>query len=198
MTRTGLIWRLAYRGITRNSRYSLLVFALVALASCLMTIVTISQVTRDPVAAAPQEAVFPAASAAIEYRPGLTWQELDGIEFLTTDGKRHWRIGEGASPFIPGSQDISKILGKTRLIPLIFTSGSFLSTSSEAERGDLSGLTANWQLLDPLADTVIKGKNPTKIDEISVSHKTAKQLSLQSGGKNSRQQNLLSEHLFKG
>lgn len=181
MTRAGLVWRLGYRGLVRNSRYSSLAFALITLAAFLMTMVTISQVTRDPVAASPQEAVFPAASAAVEYRPGLTWQQVDGLEFLTTDGQRQWQIGEGANPFVPDNEDLPKVLGKTRQEPLIFSSGSFLTISSEGDRAELAGLAANWQLLDPLADTAVKGKNPVKIDEISLSRKTAKQLSVKVG-----------------
>lgn len=174
MTRAGLVWRLGYRGLVRNSRYSTLAFALIMLAAWQMTVVTISQVTRDPVAASPQEAVFPAASAAVEYRPGLTWQQVDGLEFLTTDGQRQWQIGEGENPFVPDNEDLPKVLGKTRQEPLIFSSGSFLTISSEGDRAELAGLAANWQLLDPLADTAVKGKNPVKIDEISLSRKTAK------------------------
>lgn len=181
MTRAGLTWRLAYKGLSHNARYTWLVFTLVAIASCLMTVVTISQVTRDPMVASPQEAVFPAASAAVEYRPKLTWQQVDGLEFSTVDGQREWEIGEGANPFIPDNQDLVNVLGKTRLEPLIFASGKFMPASSQADRADLAGLAGNWQLLDPLADTVVKGKNPVKIDEISLSRKTAKQLSLKVG-----------------
>lgn len=181
MTRAGLTWRLAYKGLSHNARYTWLVFTLVAIASCLMTVVTISQVTRDPMVASPQEAVFPAASAAVEYRPKLTWQQVDGLEFSTVDGQREWEIGEGANPFIPDNQDLVNVLGKTRLEPLIFASGKFMTVSSHADRADLAGLAGNWQLLDPLADTVIKGKNPVKFDEISLSRKTAKQLSLKVG-----------------
>ena len=75
MLRAGLIWRLAYRTLQHNRSYSLALLAIIALISCLMTVVTISFVTLDPIVAFPREAVFPASNASLEYQPQLNEQK---------------------------------------------------------------------------------------------------------------------------
>ena len=183
MTKIGLIWRVAYRGLTHAYRNAWMVCSLIALAAFLMSVVTISQVTRDPVVASPQEAVFPAASAAIEYRPKMAWQQAEGLEYLTADGKRQWRIGEGASPLGPNREDLVRVLGKTPLEPLIFAAGNFVPDNANTEKVKLSGLTAKWEVLDPLEDTVSSGHNPRQDGEIALDKKTAKKLSAKVGDK---------------
>lgn len=183
MARAGLICRVAYRGLTHAYRDAWMAFSLITLAAFLMSVVTISQVTRDPVVASPQEAVFPAASAAIEYRPQMAWQQAEGLEYLTADGQRQWRIGEGASPMGPNREDLVRVLGTTPVEPLVFTAGSFVPNKANSDKVKLSGLSAKWEVLDPLEDTVVSGHHPRQGGEIALNKKTAKKLSLEVGEK---------------
>lgn len=183
MTKASLIWRVAYRGLTHSYRNTWMVFSLIVMATFLMSVVTISQVTRDPVVASPQEAVFPAASAAIEYRPQMAWQQAEGLEYLTADGQRQWRIGEGASPMGPKPEDLVQVLGSVPVEPLVFAAGAFVPDNANTEKIKLSGLSAKWEVLDPLEDTLVLGHHPRQDTEIALNKKTAKKLSLKVGEK---------------
>lgn len=185
MLRASLIWRLAYRTLQHNRSYSLALLAIIALISCLMTVVTISFVTRDPIVAFPREAVFPAANASLEYQPQLNEQKEKGLEYFTAQGDRKTQIAQGAHPFNPDDTKTGSIVGSSHLEPTLFISGSLSgrqgTTSPPQQTKAISGLVADWTSLDPKSETAILGRNPKETGEIALEKNLARQLNLAIG-----------------
>lgn len=185
MLRASLIWRLAYRTLQHNRSYSLALLAIIALTSCLMTAVTISFVTRDPIVASPREAVFPAANASLEYQPQLNEQKEKGLEFFTSEGDRKTQIAQGAHPFNPNDTKTGNIVDSSHLEPTLFITGSLSGSQGTTARPNqvksLSGLVADWTVLDPRSQTAIVGRNPKETGEIALEKNTARQLNLSVG-----------------